>query len=338
MRLYSRINNPKKIDQFLINKDLENGKTVIVQFSDKFYSDELLVHLNKLCLEYNENFGVRFYGHFQDSFDCKVLLQLPNIKSLWVDSLLDADNLDVLTELKYLKGLSLGVFELEDTEILGMNNFPNLKELSIGATKTKAINLKYLKNCRDLNSLTICGHTKNIEVVGKLTNLEYLGLISISKVPLGFVNKLNKLKSLHFLLGGRENLDEIEDNEIETLEIKRVRGFNSLANIMSFKKLKTLLIEDQMQLRELHFDRDIPTLESIIIRNCRTFKSLTGLEYLSSLIQLRIGRTNINFDELMKQYFPKSLDTLSFYTSKAKIDSEIKERLSKLGYKDGLGD
>lgn len=336
MRPQNRINNPEKIDRPLIDKDLKDGKLVIVQFSDKLYSDKILADLNELCLEYDDNFSVRFYGHYQGSFDCKTLLKLPNIKALWLDCLLKADHLEVLTELKNLRRLSLGVFELKETEIFQANNLKNLKELIIGETRTKALNLQYLENYTGLTYLIICGHMKNIDVVSKLTDLEYLGLNSISKVKLDFVNKLKRLKSLHFVLGGRENLDEIEENEIETLEIIRVRAFNSFKNISNFKKLKSLQIEDQIQLTELHFDKEISTLTDFKLINWKTFKSLTGLEKLSGLNQLRIYKTDINFDEFIKQQFPKSLDILAFYTAKTKIDNEIKERLLKLGYKDGL--
>ncbi len=336
MRPQNRINNPVKIDRLLIDKELKDGKLVIVQFSDKTYSDKILAELNELCLEYDENFSLRFYGHYQGSFDCKVLLKLPSLKSLWLDCLMKADNLEILKQLKNLKRLSLGVFELKDTEIFQANNFQNLNELIIGETKTKALNLEYLKNYSDLRQLIICGHKKNIDAVGNLTNLEFLGLNSISKVPLNFVNNLKKLKSLHFVLGGRENLDEIEENEIENLEIIRVRAFNSLRNISNFKKLKRLQIEDQIKFKELHFNQELPSLRDFKILNCKTFKHLSGLENLNNLSQLRVYKTDIDFDSFINQSFPKSLDILAFYTSKTKIDKGIKERLLKLGYKDGL--
>ncbi len=336
MRPQNRINNPDKIDRLLIDSDLKDGKLVIIQFSDKLYTDKILADLNELCLKYDDNFSVRFYGHYQGSFDCKILLKLPNIKALWLDCLMKADNLEALTELKNLRRLSLGVFELKETEIFQANDLKNLKELIIGETRTKALNLQYLENYKDLNNLIICGHTKNIDVVGRLTELEYLGLNSISKVKLDFVNKLKRLKSLHFVLGGRENIDEIEENEIETLEIIRVRAFNSFKNISNFKKLKNFQIEDQIQLTDLHFDKEIPSLTDFKLINCKTFKSLTGLEKLNGLKQLRIFKTEINFDEFIQQQFSKSLDILAFYTAKTKIDKEIKERLLKLGYKDGL--
>ena len=336
MRRQNRINNPDKLDRLLIEKDLKDGTLVIVQFSNKFYSDSLLSDLNDLCLKYDDNFSVRFYGHYQGSFDCKTLLKLPNIKALWLDCLLKADNLDVLTELKNLCCLSLGVFELKDTEIFQAYNFKNLTELIIGETRTKALNLKYLENFKALTFLIISGHTKNIEVVGELTNLQYLGLNSISKAPLDFVNRLKNLKSLHFVLGGRENLNEIAENEIETLEIIRVRAFNNFKNISNFKKLKNLVIEDQIQLTELHFDKENPNLHNFKLINCKTFKSLTGLDKLINLHQLRIYKTDIDFEKFIKQSLPKSLDILAFYTSKAKVDKEINQRLLSIGYTDGL--
>lgn len=336
MRPQNRINNPEKIDRLLIEKDLKAGKLVIVQSSDETYSDKILSELNDLCLGYDENFSVRFYGHYQGSFDCKTLLKLPNIKSLWIDCLLKADNLESLADLKNLKRLSLGVFELKDTEILRFQNLQNLTELILGETRTKAFNLKYLENYSNLTLLINSGHTKNIDAIGTLESLEYLGLNSISKVSIGFINKLRKLKSLHFILGGRENIDEIGENEIETLEIIRVRSFNGIKNISNFKKLKNLVIEDQIQLAELNFDSEIPTLTDLKLINCKTFKSLTGLERLKGLNQLRIYKTDINFDEFIKQPLPKSLEILAFYTSKTKVDKEIREQLAKMGYWDGL--
>lgn len=336
MRQQIRINNPQKIDRLSIEKDLKGGKLVIVQFAEEIYSDEILAELNALCLEFDENFNVRFYGHYQGSFDCKILSKLPNVKSLWVDCLMKIDNVEFLCDLKYLKRLSLGVFEISDTEILRASNFQNLIELIIGETKTKALNLKYLESYKNLNYLIISGHTKNIEVVGNLYNLEYLALNSVSKVNLSFINKLKKLKTLSIVLGGRENLDELEENKIEILEIIRVRGFNSFSNISRFKNLKSLIIEDQIQLTELHIKNEAPTLKSLLLINCKSLKTLVGVDKLINLHELRIFKTAINFEDFIKQKFSKSLEVLAFYTSKSKVDRDIKERLAELGYKDGL--
>lgn len=328
----NRINNPETIDASFIEAELKSGKRVIIQFSDRIYTDKILNELNNLCSVFGDNFVIRFYGHYQSSFDCKTLSKLPNAKAIHLDCLLKADHLEFLTELKNISRLSLGVFELTDTEIFKSPNFLNLKELIIGETKTKGVNLKYLEDYKNLSFLIICGHTKNLDVVGNLVNLEYLGLNSISKVSLAFINRLKKLKSLNIILGGRDNINEIEENEIESLEITRVRGFNDFNCVSNFKKLKSLRIEDQIQLSELLFEKDIPTLKELRLINCKTLNTLTGLEKLTSLSVLRIYKTDIPFEEFVKQSLPGSLNTLTFCTSKNKVDKEISDKLIKLGY------
>lgn len=175
-------------------------------------------------------------------------------------------------------------------------------------------------------------HIKNIEAVGDLLNLKYLSFNSIKKTPVPFVNKLKKLKTLKFILGGRENFHEIEENEIENLEVVWVRGFNDASNISKFKKLKTLLIEDNIQLSKIHFDKEFPNLTNLKILNCKTLSSLTGLENLIRLNQLRVYQTNVDFEGVLNQNLPKTLKTFTFYTAKKKIDEEIKATLKKRGY------
>jgi protein phosphatase 1 regulatory subunit 7 len=327
-----RINDPETLDLDYIGKELTNSKHVIVQFSKPIYSEKQISQLNIQCAKYDDNFGVRFYGHYSSSFDFKILRKIPNVKCLYVDCLTYADNIQVLTELTQLKKLSLGVFELTDFEILNSENLQKLTELILTETRSKALNLDYLKYYKNLKFLIIGEHTKNIEAVGELSNLEYLSLNSIKKTPVPFVNKLKKLKTLKFILGGRENIVEIEDNDIETLEIVWVRSFNNLSNISNFKKLKNLLIEDNIQLQKIHFDKVLPNLEDLKILNCKTLNSLTGLESLTSLQQLRIYKTNLDFENILIQKLPPTLKTFAFYTTKKKEDEKIKVILKERGF------
>ncbi|MBS1509065.1 MAG: hypothetical protein JSS79_20675 [Bacteroidetes bacterium] len=334
MKIQNRINDPTDIDVDLIDKELKADKHVIVQFSDKTYTDRQLSILDGLCKKYDKDFGVRFYGHYQGSFDFKTLLKLPNVKCLYADCLLKADNIGVIGELDKLDKLSLGVFELKETEILNTDNLKNISELIITETRTKSLNLDYLKEYKKLRFLIIGEHRKNIDSVGNLSDLEFLSLNSIKNTPVDFVNRLKKLKTLRFILGGRENIQEIDDNQIENLELVRVRGFNDLSNISKFRKIKTLLVEDNIQLKTIHFDKELKELNDLKILNCKSLQALTGLDNLTSLEQLRIYKTAIDFDNFIKQKFPMSLVTFAFYTWKKKIDENIKATLNRLGYKE----
>lgn len=334
MRPQRRITYP--LDETFIDNELKAGGEVIVQFSEESYDDKALSQLNKLCSRYDKNFSIRFYGYYSGAFDFNTLLKIPNVKSLYVDCLTKAENVNAIGQLQNLEKLSLGVFELKETELLNSPNLKRLTELIITETRTKAFNLEYLKDYKDLKFLIIGGHSKNIEAVGELTSLEYLSLNSLKKTPVPFVNKLRKLKTLKFILGGRENIYEIEENEIEHLEIVWVRGFNDLSNISNFKKLKTLLIEDNIQLSSIRFDKELPCLEDLKILNCKTLNSLTGLENLPFLNQLRIYKTDLDFDKLITKRLPENLKTFAFYTSNQKVDKEIKQVLEGKGFTDGL--
>ena len=89
-------------------------------------------------------------------------------------------------------------------------------------------------------------------------------------------------------------------------------------------------------MKELLFDKENSNLKDFKLLNCKTFKSLAGLNKLINLHQLRIYQTEINFEEFIKQPLPKSLEILAFYTAKAKLDKEINQRLLRMGYTDGL--
>ena len=330
-----RINNPNSINKEEIKKELSEGKHVIVQFSHAIYSDKDLADLDELCSTNNENFEVRFYGNFSGSFsfDCNTLLKIPKVKYLSVNCLLRVENISALSELKNLRKLNFGVYYLKELEILAYDNLKTLTYLCVGETSSKAFNLNYLKEYQNLKSLIIVGHSKNIEAVGEIMNLEVLSLNSIKNKATPFVNNLKKLKILKFILGGRENIQEIEENRIENLEITWVRGFNDISNLSKFSGLKKLLIDRQKQLRSISIDKELPELKYLEIVDCKTLTSLTGLENLIDIEQLGIFGTQLKFDSIINQKLSPTLKTFDFYTRKVKADKAIKLKLKELGYK-----
>jgi protein phosphatase 1 regulatory subunit 7 len=336
MRRQHRIQDPDIIDENAIASLLEEYKEVIIQFSSEVYDSHILSKLNRLAEKHDENLTIRFYGHYSSIFDCSVVDQIPEVKSLSIDCLRQVHNIESITRLKNLKQLGIGVFELKETDILSAKNFQNLNRLYVFDTKTKALNLEYLSSYKYLDYLIVAGHTKNIEAIGSLKKLEQLSLNGISKVPLSFVNELPLLHTLNIILGGRDNITEIEGNNIENLNLTWIRGLNDLEDISRFHKLKTLLVQDHIRLPKIHFDKGLTKLTDIKILNCKTLASITGLENLPELHQLRVYKTDIDFEKFIKQPLPSKLKILAFYTAKNKVDSQLKSRLKELGYIDGL--
>ena len=332
MRPFTRIDSPNSIDKILIESELKLGKEVILQFVNKSYTDEILADMNEMCLRFDESLCIRFYGHYSERFDCKFLLKIPNVKCLYIDCLESVDNLQIIKELLNLKSLSIGIFNIQDTEILNSTNLKGLTELKILETKTKAFNLEYLQEFKKLKSLVIGNHTKNIDAIGELSELEILSLCSVKKVPIDFVNKLKKLKTLNLILGSRNNLNEIEKNQIENLDIVWVRGFNDLSCISKFPKLKTLKIENEIQLFEVQFNNIFLELKDLKILNCKKLDKIIGLKNLPQLNSLIISRTNIDFNNFIRQELPKPLKHLGFYTAKLKVNKDIRIVLESKGY------
>ncbi|MFS0841084.1 hypothetical protein [Paenibacillus sp. 1P03SA] len=325
------INNPASLDRVQIEQDLRSGNQVIVQFSHPDFYGSILEEVDELCARWDEDFGVRFYAHYSLSFDCHTLLRIPHVKMLQLNSLVQAHNTEALAKLDNLSSLSLEIYELENSEILGMDTLRSLKILNVISDK-KTLNLQYFKEFSCLEELHVGGKVKNLDAIGYLEDLNYLALHSIGKLPLHFINRLKKLKHLRILLGGREHIQEIEENEIENLEISRVRGFHDLTNITAFQALNRLVIEDQIQLQEISFDQEMKALEELSIRNCKGLSRLTGLERLPVLHKLRLLKTAVDFDSFINQKLPNSLSSVEFTTFKSKADREIQQSLSKMGF------
>jgi protein phosphatase 1 regulatory subunit 7 len=329
-----RIDNPERIDSEAIVRQHRTGDEIIVQFSNPCYSEKLLRQINELCERFTSNFQVRFYGHYQGAFDCGNLRFLPAVRSLAVDCLQAVENHRSLTELPDLDELSLGVYLLDDPQILGGENFKNLKELTISETKKRNIDLSHLADYRLLRSLFVGGQTKGIDAIAQLTALDELRLGQIGKtVPLGFVNKMANLGSLKLILGGRANIDEIQHGQLKTLSVVRVQGFESF-NSSALPGLQDLHIEDQIRIPDLKFSADNKNLTKIVIVNCKGLMRVSGLPSLINLNQLRISGTGLNIEEILASGLPPQLKTFAFYTGKSSLNKAIRDRLDELGYKE----
>ena len=68
MKPQNRIDNPLNIDEDLIEKEIEAGKYVIIQFVNKSYDDYILEQLNNLCLKYDDNFSVQILRTLSEKF------------------------------------------------------------------------------------------------------------------------------------------------------------------------------------------------------------------------------------------------------------------------------
>lgn len=330
-----RITDPTTIERDKIEYILSSGESPTIQFSKPCYTAELLQTIDNLCIEFGSNLEVRFYGHYSGAFDASFLKYIPNVSWLSLDCLSYIENTEALEELNKLKILSFGVYYFDDPKILYKLNISKLKEFSIGENKKRNFDLSPLEVCKEIKELYLVGHTKEINTLSKISTLESLTLSSIGKKQeLSFLNKMNGLKKLVILLGGRENLGEVELPELQEMQILRVRGLNSLDNLNKFAGLERLVIEDQIKLEKIDFSKNNSNIKDLRIYNCKNLKKINGINFLSSLHELFISITMVEPEQFLTNKFPTSLNIFAFYTGKSKKDKEIQKTLNTVGYRE----
>lgn len=328
----NRIESPHEVSEDQISKHINAGERVIVQFSKSGYSAQQLAMLNELAKRHGRNFEIRFYGHYSEIFDASVLRLIPNAQSVSIDCLMQASNLDALSLLHNLVELSLGVFELDNPDILSLCNIPTLKALSLGGAKKCNIDFSHLSKCVSLEQIHTTGHTKNISTFCDLPLLQSLSLSSIKRnEDIGFVSRIPRLKTLRLILGGRTSIAQVNSAQLQELDIIRVQGLEDVGDIGRFENLERLLIEDQIRLTGIKVGPN-PRLVDMKVLNCKTLEVISGFGCLKALSSLRIYKTAIDYERFIAGSIPDSLGTFAFYTGKNKRDSEIRQELDRKGF------
>jgi hypothetical protein len=323
MKPQKRIDNPKKIDRRLIENQLKNGDRVIVQFSDTIYSDRMLSKLNKLCSKYGKSLRIRFYGHYSKVFDCNVLRKIPNVTSLGVDCINKAENLEYITNLENLDSLDLEVYELKETEIFNSDNLKSLSELSIGETKSKAVDLSFIKEFKDLESLYVDGMKKGLENVKYLLNLNKLTFRGVKLDHLNFLSDLKKLEELNLFYGSYKNLDALSKlKQLKTIAFSRVRQIsdfdflNSLENLEKIEfegmskmestpdlsqltQLKKIHIHNNLRLQNIKSVGEIPNLKLFQLSFAENSKSSERKNLISQSVDLLMKSTSIEYTNIL---------------------------------------
>ena len=331
----SRITNPGPPQLAGIAQRLADGESLVVQFDGPGYGPALLDELDNLCATFGEQLEMRFYGLANTPFDCRALEQLPRVANLSVDCLQRAENTELLGQLAFLRRLSLGIFELEDDDILRFPNLRSLRHLAVSETKTKAIDLSHLSAFSSLEHLRIVGHTRGLEALQELPSLESLALSQIGKqTSLAFTNQIANLRSLSLLLGGRSSIAEIAAPQLQRLEVCRVQGLAELGELSRFRELTWLSVSDQARVTGLGFSAPDSKLETLRIFNCKSLREVSGLENLPRLQDLVIGETAMDPEALLALRFPPSLQICGLYTVRERENKKIREVLDSRGYRD----
>jgi hypothetical protein len=206
-----------------------------------------------------------------------------------------------------------------------------MTRLVLSDNKKKNFDLSPLENCEKLDEFYLNGHLKNIAAISYLPKLTKLSLGSIAKrQKLEFVNEIPNLDKLTIILGGRENINEVEHASLSELEVVRVRGINDLGRLSRFPNLRRLRVEDQIQLRNISFAGC--DLEEVSIHNCKSLDRLDGLLDLKRLRHFRTSRTKLDLDRLVEANWPDTMETVAIYSGSEKWNEQARKILDEKGF------
>lgn len=233
--------------------------------------------LNDLLIPKRPDIEIRIYGHYSKVCDLSTLTFIPSVENLSLDCLMDVSEIESIANLKALKSLSVGIYNLDNFDFLEL--LPrSIEKLFLGGTNSKKPKLDGLSNLPNLNELYIEGQNKNIEIIGELEFLEKLTLRSVSSKDFGFLRKLNRLWSLDIKLGGIKDLVAIEGLEnLKYLELWQIKGLSDVSVISSLTGLQYLFLQS---LRNVDKFPDLSKLTKLRRVYLETMKGLENLEGL----------------------------------------------------------
>lgn len=241
----------------------------IVQYSEHNIPDvNLMQTLNEELFANRPDVTFRIYGFYSQSGDLSVLKHMKHLEKLVIDCNRRVHGIEAIVALPGLKEFAFDVFEAESLDVLELVP-TTLQQLRIGKTKTKKINLSVLNRFTNLKTLSVNGHTTNIETIGTLSSpLRSLYISGMPLKELGYLKDVTDLSELHLSFGGAENLDSLaEVKSLQLLKLLRVKGLSDLSVLPELKGLRLLGIEDQPHLTSLPSLENLTELQRVFLNN-----------------------------------------------------------------------
>jgi hypothetical protein len=160
-------------------------------------------------------------------------------------------------------------------------------------------------------------------------------LIHGARAVLFRVGRMEGVRSLTVLLGGRTSAEELAHPKVIHLEVLRVRGLAAI-DLSGFPQLQVLRIEDQLQLRSVELNTGT-LLRWLSIWNCKNLSSLPGLDRAVALNSLSLGRTALDPDTVLSNA-PPSLKCLILSGFGPRRNEELENRIRSKGYKPAISE
>lgn len=296
------------IGQYQIAKGITKKEVIDLCDNKNVSSIQFCSALNEIEFEYLEEFlfskrhdvSLRVYGHYSEKCDLNFLKIISSVQKFSADCLRSVKGFENILELKNIETLGIGIWDLENFDILQDLN-PNLKKLYLHQTKSKKPKINFIGRFENLECLYLENQSKGIEDINALKKLKDLTLRSITTENLDYLIGLNELWSVDIKLGGIKNFKALENlKNLKYLELWQIRNLSDLSFISNLLQLQNLFIQSLPNVIELPNLEKLVSLKRIYLENLKGLENLDSLQYAKSLKEfLYVSASNIDIENLI---------------------------------------
>lgn len=283
---FNEISSESMLSEELIKEILNNNVLHIQIDSFRKVTAKTYEILNDKIFSIKPEISLRLYGWKENATDLSILDMMTNLENLSIGNI-EVINEHFISNLKNIKSLSLETKNITNYDFLNDLN-ENLEKLSIIADDVKQhkIDISQIKRFKNLKSLTVLGHNKNIEqIISQIGNLEILILSKIKSIKnLDFLKSLKNLKYLHLKSIPLTNFDELESlKKLKFIEFYKVENLENLDFINKIESLEHIFLQTVNKVKgfpKLHTNCKLRKIELWNMKNITDFSSLENLKTL----------------------------------------------------------
>lgn len=283
--------------------------------------------INDVVLADRDDIKLRIYG-FADICDLSFLPLLPNVRKLSIDTIMESKSIESLSVLPNLHSLRLGAYDLKSYDFLAeLGN--QICDLTLERTTSKKPNLKFLREYKNLESLRICGHVNDIEVLGDLGSLKILSLTGVTIDNFCFIKPLQKLLSLNIDLVKCADFHSLKNLKIKSFGMSEIRNMEDISFISGFQSLQNLFLSDLNKVTLFPSLTSESKVRRIFIDNMKLLNSIKHVFECENLVDFifRVERTPLLPDDFRPIVTLKKLRYASIGTGSVKKNKQIDELL-----------
>lgn len=206
--------------------------------------------------------------------------QYPEIRLrvLWYE----AQDLSFYKEIPNVRKFTIASYNTKDYSPLLSNT--KLKYFGIEETKSTAVDLSFIKEFKDLESIYVDGMKKGLENVKYLNKLKILTFRGVKMDNLDFLSELNNLEELNLLFGSYKNLESITKlKQLKSIKFSRVRQIPNFDFLNSLENLEKIEFEGMSKMEEIPNLSKLAKLKVVRIDNNLRLKDIKSIGKISNL-------------------------------------------------------